>query len=311
MRQDYNGNGTVVWVDLHNPTPQEIAGACEACHLRIPTREELDEIETSSRLHAGSDTLTLSLPITPYHPGADPAPAPIGFVLTPKLLVTVRFDELHTFHKVSAKISQDGSTYTSAQIFTEIAEAIVDYGADRLEHIQSDTRVVSRNVFHGVQRGRRNVAKKNWMLRDTLVQLGDMGERLSELRETLLALQRALPFVADRGAKWIGDDVAARLKTATLDIQSLNDFETHLTDKVQFLLDATLGFINNEQNDMFKVLTIASVVGIPPVFVAGLYGMNFANMPEYHWVYGYQWGWMLIIVSTILPIAWFKWRGWW
>ncbi|HEY0104745.1 MAG TPA: magnesium transporter CorA family protein [Rhizomicrobium sp.] len=311
MRHDYQENGKAVWVDLHNPTPEEIANACEQCRLRIPTREELDEIETSSRLQADGDTLTMSLPITPYHPGVEPVTAPIGFVLTPKLLVTVRFDELHTFHKVGEKIGKDSNNYTSAQIFTQLAESIVDYAADKLEHIQSDTRKVSRGVFHRSPKGRHNVSRKNWMLRETLISLGDMGERLSEIRETLLTLQRALPFVADRGAKWIGDDVALRLKTATTDIQSLNDFETHLTDKVQFLLDATLGFINNEQNDMFKVLTIASVVGIPPVFVAGLYGMNFHDMPELSWPHGYAFGWALIIVSTIIPVAWFKWRGWW
>ncbi|MEJ0025600.1 MAG: magnesium transporter CorA family protein [Rhizomicrobium sp.] len=311
MRHDYKENGTAVWVDLHNPTPQEIAEACEACHLRIPTRAELDEIETSSRLQAEGDTLTMSLPITPYHPGVDPVSAPIGFVLTPRILVTVRFDELHTFHKVGEKVSNDSETYTSAQIFALIAEAIVDYAADKFEHIQTDTRAVSRNVFHRAPRSRHNVSRSNAMLRETLIHLGDMGERLSENRETLLTLQRALPFVLDRGGKWIGDDVVLRLKTAGADIQSLNDFETHLTDKVQFLLDATLGFINNEQNDMFKVLTIASVVGIPPVFVAGLYGMNFVNQPEYHWAFGYEWGWLMIVVSTIIPIAWFKWRGWW
>jgi len=310
MRHDYKENGTAVWVDLHDPTPEEIATACEACHLRIPTRAELDEIENSSRLKADGDTLTLSLPITPFNPGVDPVSAPIGFVLTPRLLVTVRFDELHSVHKVGEKIEQDPNNQTSAQIFIQIIEAIVDYSADKLEHVQADTRAVSRDVFHRAPR-RRNVAKSNAMLRETLIKLGDMGERLSETRETLLTLQRALPFVLDRGAKWIGDDVALRLKTASADIQSLNDFETHLTDKVQFLLDATLGFINNEQNDMFKVLTIASVVGIPPVFIAGLYGMNFANQPEYHWAYGYQFGWLMIIVSTIIPIAWFKWRGWW
>ena len=311
MRHDYKQSGELVWVDLHNPTQAEIDGACDACHLRIPSREELDEIETSSRLQIEGDTLTLSLPLTPYHPGVEPQAAPIGFVLTPNLLVTVRFDELHTFHKVGEKISSDSNDYTPAQIFTMIVEAIVDYGADKLEHIQRDMRVVSRDVFHRAPRARRNVARKSFMLRETMVTVGDMGERLSELRETLLALQRTVPFVLDRGAKWIGEDATTRLKTAVADIQSLNDFETHLTDKVQFLLDATLGFINNAQNDMFKVLTIASVVGIPPVFIAGLYGMNFANQPEYHWAYGYQWGWLLIIVSTIVPIAWFKWRGWW
>jgi magnesium transporter len=311
MRHDYKQSGTIVWVDLHDPTPDEIAGACEACHLRIPTRAELDEIETSSRLQCDGQTLTLSLPLTPYHPGVAPVPAPIGFVLTPKLLVTVRFDELHTFHKVGERITEDGEAYTSAQIFMMIAEAIIDYGADKLEHIQTDTRAISRDVFHRAPHARRNVSRKNAMLRETLVKLGDMGERVSELRETLLAMQRTLPFVQDRAGKWIGDDVTTRLKTAVADIQSLNDFETHLTDKIQFLLDATLGFINNEQNDMFKVLTIASVVGIPPVFIAGVYGMNFHDMPELSWPHGYAFGWAAIIISTIIPIAWFKWRGWW
>ena len=311
MRHDYKENGAIVWVDLHDPTPDEIAGACDACHLRIPSRAELEEIENSSRLQVDGDRLTMSLPITPYHPGVDPVPAPIGFVLTPKILVTVRFDELHAVHNVGERVGKDSNTYTPAQIFALIVEAIVDYGADKLEHIQADTRAVSRDVFHRAPHGRRNVSKKNWMLRETLVKLGDMGERLSETRETLLTLQRTLPFVIDRGGAWIGDDVKVRLKTATADVQSLNDFETHLTDKVQFLLDATLGFINNEQNDMFKVLTIASVVGIPPVFIAGVYGMNFHDMPELSWTHGYAFGWAMIVVSTIIPVAWFKWRGWW
>lgn len=300
-----------VWVDLHNPTDDEIAKACEDCQLRIPTREELDSIENSSRMQADGDTLTLSLPITPYHPDQEPLSTPIGFVLTPKILATVRYDELHTFHKVGTSITADKNVYNSSQIFALLVETLVEYSADKLEHIQSDTREISKTIFHRGHVGRRDVSKKSAMLQGTLIRLGDLGERLSELRETLLSLQRAAPFVVDRGQKWIGDDVATRLKTATGDIQSLNDFETHLTDKVQFLLDATLGFINNQQNDMFRVLTIASIVGIPPVFVAGLYGMNFQNQPEFHWAYGYEWGWAMIIISTLLPIAWFKWRGWW
>ena len=94
------------------------------------------------------------------------------------------------------------------------------------------------------------------------------------------------------------------------DIVSINDFENHLTDKLQFLLDATLGFINIAQNDVMKVMTIASVVGIPPVLVAGIYGMNFKNMPEYDWAWGYQFGWALIILTTLIPLGLFRWRKW-
>jgi len=311
VRHVYKEAGVPVWVDLHNPTDDEIAQAGADCDLRIPTREELDEIETSSRLKVDGDMLTLSLPITPYHPDQEPLSTPIGFVLTPKILATIRYDELHTFHKVGTQISSDKNVYNSAQIFALLVESLVEYGADKLEHLQGDTRDISNTIFHRGHVGRRDVSKKSAMLHGILIRLGDMGERLSELRETLLTLQRAVAFVMDRGQKWIGDDVVARLKTASGDILSLNDFETHLTDKVQFLLDATLGFINNQQNDMFRVLTIASIIGIPPVFVAGVYGMNFQNQPEFHWAWGYQWGWLVIIVSTLIPIAWFKWRGWW
>ena len=207
---------------------------------------------------------------------------------------------------------QHGDTaYTSAQVFAELVEAVVDYSADKLELIKADTRRLSRKVFERTPSKRRTIAKKSKALRETLVILGDTEERLSEIRETLLAMQSALPFVGDRGAVWLGDDVAACLKVAIADIQSLNDYETHLTDKVQFLLDATLGFITNDQNDIFKVLTIASIVGIPPTFVVGLYGMNFRNMPELNWTYGYEWGLFLVVLSIIVPVAWFKWRGWW
>ncbi len=310
MRHTYPKTGAPVWIDLHNPTQEDIAQACAECGLAIPTRAELDEIESSSRMRCDGDTLMLSMPITPYHGGdAEIVSAPIGFVLTPRLLVTVRFDELHTFHKVGQRLNADPGPHQSPDVFAELVEAIVDYAADKLEIIKAETRMLSQSVFHA--KPRRNVAKKSARLRETMVKLGDMDERLSELRETLLALQRAVPFVDERGHGWIGTGVSSRLKTAGADIASLNDFETHLTDKVQFLLDATLGFINNEQNDMFRVLTIASVVGIPPVFVAGVYGMNFHNMPELSWAWGYQWGWIVIILSAVAPIVWFKWRGWW
>ena len=92
---------------------------------------------------------------------------------------------------------------------------------------------------------------------------------------------------------------------------SLVDFEAHLSGKTQFLQDAVLGFINTQQNDIFKVLTIVSVVGVPPTLIASIYGMNFHNIPEYQWKYGYQWGLGLIAVSIVVPILWFKWRKWW
>ena len=91
---------------------------------------------------------------------------------------------------------------------------------------------------------------------------------------------------------------------------ALGDYENRLTDKVQFLLDSTLGFINIEQNRTFKLLTVASVIGIPPTFIVGLYGMNFKVMPELEWQYGYAWGLFLVVVSIVVPMVWLRLKGW-
>ena len=105
-------------------------------------------------------------------------------------------------------------------------------------------------------------------------------------------------------------ELKPRLETLRQDVASLNDYDAHLLNKVQLLLDATLGLINIDQNNIIKVLTIVSVVGVPPTLVASMYGMNFEHMPELHWAWGYPYGLALIALSAILPLLWFKWRGW-
>ena len=141
--------------------------------------------------------------------------------------------------------------------------------------------------------------------------MGTAGDQSSRIRESVLGLQRILGFVLDMAADWLPPDLKPRLNTARQDLGSLVDFESHLAGKTQFLLDAILGFINTEQNDIFRVLTIVSVVGIPPTLIASMYGMNFHDMPEYSWRYGYPYGLALIAVSILLPVIWFKRRGWW
>lgn len=299
------------WIDLCDPTEEEIEQATVLSKVRIPTRAELEEIESSSRLRVEDGALYLSMPLSAHPEQHESAPTPIGFVLSKTILVTLRYTELHGFEDARKQLTQVDSAPTPIGIFIALLEGMVDFGADTLEQIAGDLNGIARHVFKGFGSLRRhNNGRSNRALRQTLADVGERGERLSQIRESLLGLQRIAFFVAERGHDWIGDDVQARLRTATSDLTSLTDFEVTLTDKVQFLLDAVLGFINIEQNDIFKVLTIVSVVGIPPTFVAGMYGMNF-QVPEYHWHYGYAWGLFLIFLSTILPVAWFKWRGWW
>jgi magnesium transporter len=251
------------------------------------------------------------VPVTPHlKNGDDDITSPLGFVLTKDLLVTVRFAHLHTFDAIRARVKR--RQRTPEDIYLVILEALIDYGADRLEGLRAEALKVSQCIFHEdmQEKQKRNVSATSRMLRGILVQIGDMGERISHIRDTLLVLQRTVPFVNEHG-EWIEAPVRARLKMAGKDVQSLNDYEVHLTDKLQFLLDAALGFITTEQSDLFKVMTIWSVAGIPPVLFAGIWGMNFHFMPELSWPGGYPVALATILISALLPLAWFKWRGWW
>jgi magnesium transporter len=137
-----------------------------------------------------------------------------------------------------------------------------------------------------------------------------MADRLAKARDVLLGVGRVASFAGDVGRDWITKESRVRLDAVSKDVVSLSDYETRLSDKIQMLLDAVLGFISIEQNDLFKVLTIISVVGVPPTLLAGIWGMNFKNMPELNWAWGYPLAWLAIIASGLLPLAWFKIRGW-
>lgn len=312
MITEHQSGGRTVWVDLFNPSPQEIGEACTKYGLDIPPREELEEIEFSSRLQYEDGVFIISVPVTPHHKNetADET-SPLGFVMTKDILVTVRFAKLHTFDAIQARVRR--RTRSAPDIFMVIIEAMIDFGADRLEELRTEALRISHRIFHKEMQEmqRSNVSGINRMLRDTLVQIGDMGERMSHIRDTLLVLQRAMPFVIEHGDGWMENEVKARLKMAAADVQSLNEYEVHLTDKLQFLLDADLGFISTEQNDLFKVMTIWSVAGIPPVLLAGIWGMNFHFMPELSWHYGYPLALGSILLATVAPLVWFKYRGWW
>jgi magnesium transporter len=148
-------------------------------------------------------------------------------------------------------------------------------------------------------------------LRFLLREIGRNGDLSSKIEDSLLWLARMLPFVMVNAAPYLESGMRAKLESLQRDVESLNDYETHLTDKNQLLLDATVGLTNVDQNNIFRILTIVSVVGIPPTFFASMWGMNFKNMPEYNWTYGYEFGLFVIALSAIIPIIWFKWRGWW
>jgi magnesium transporter len=299
-----------VWADLFSPSEAEIQLIEDHTGIRLPKPEDLREIERSSQLAAENGVLRLAMPVMAEADTDHPSLTYIGLIVTPKLLITLRFQELKFFHAVPDRACPEGRPSSSAEVFTALMEAFVGRQADLLERAREHLDGVSRAAFREPAKNARRQARSNEALRVRLRTLGRIGDRVSMIRDSLLAASRIADFAHEAAKAWIAPEFHARLTVVREDIESLNLFEEHLSNKVQFLLDAILGFISIEQNDVFKVLTIASVVGIPPTLVAGVYGMNFHNMPEYNWSFGYQWGLGMIVLTTLIPLAWFKWRGW-
>jgi magnesium transporter len=302
--------GEIIWMDLINPTEEEKSFVQARARVRIPTKEALSEIETSSRLMAEGGTISMSTSIVVRGDTNEAFLSPLGLILTKDVLVTVRFEETSIFESLVELIRRDETLRTGTGVFTALLEALVDRGADVLERLGGELDKVSRLVFRGDPSKRQHTVRSNAALRGVLSRVGTIGDRLAIARDALLGLSRIAPFVLSMGHKWIIPEFEARLNAVSKDIASLNDFEGHVSNKVHFLLDAILGFITIEQNDLFKVLTIVSVVGIPPTVVAGIYGMNFKFMPELAWQWGYPFGLALIVLSALVPLIWFKWRGW-
>jgi magnesium transporter len=295
-----------VWIDLKSPSEEEAAEVAAATGLHVPSREEISAIEASSRLRRVREDLYLSTPL--LSGGEAPRLTPVGFVLGRQRLITVRFDNVGAFD-TAAENAEGDEEITGLGVFTCVFESIVDRAADSLELLAGELDAVSREVFHRSHRTRSR-DRQEVRQRQVLGKIGRIGERLSQTRDVLLGVGRIVAFVVEVRHPGEAAHIGDRLNAVRQDIASLKDYDVQLAEKVQFLLDAVLGFISISQNDIFKVLTVWSIVGIPPTLMAGIWGMNFKAMPELNWAFGYPMAWAAIILSALIPLAWFKWKGW-
>jgi magnesium transporter len=299
-----------LWIDLLNGTPSERASVETATGLTLPTEAAISEIEMSSRLSSRHGVLYLNIPLINMV-AEDPTGTSAGFVLCKDRLITTRFAASRIFDAYRDHLAKrQEETISAPHIFLGLLEAIVDRQADGLEYVRDELEKISHRIFLMGTGPGAGLKTEDAVLKRTLGELGRLGDLISHIRDTQVAVSRIVPYVETMAKDWLPADLHPRLETLKQDVASISDFDTHLNDKTQFLLDATMGFINIAQNNVMKVMAIASVVGIPPVLVAGIYGMNFKNMPEYDWAWGYEYGWALIILTTLIPLAIFRWRKW-
>jgi magnesium transporter len=304
-------DAAAVWIDLLRAEPAEIAQVEALTGLHVPSRPELEEIESSSRLAERDGALYLTYPAAKRDDNGETRTTPVGFVLTRDRLLTVRFDEMLGFDSFAGRCrSGERRAGSGIEVFVGLCEVIIDRLADVLEREGDGLDRASHRIFRHGGKDAPPPRRADAELRAVLRNIGHAGELISKIRDTLLGLGRILPYVQVMAKDWTSAELRPRLKTMRADIQSLTDYNLHLANNVQFLLDATLGYINIEQNNIIRVLTVVSVVGVPPTFVASMYGMNFAGMPELHWHFGYAYALTLILVSAVLPLLWFRVRGW-
>jgi magnesium transporter len=304
----------VVWVDLCNPTPSEIASIERGFHMEVPTREEMGEIEASSRLYTENGALVMTAPILHRATAEIPESGVITFILLAQTLVTVRFVDPLPFAAFARRAERNpGLAATAQTALLGLLESITDRLADVLELAQADMEQVSRDIFAkraalSAGRASREARRKAPDLQDTLRRIGRVGDLATKARDSLLGLSRIAVFLNAQGE--MKKDIKARIKTLSRDLGSITDHAHFLAGKVNFLLDATLGLINIEQNAIIKIFTVAAVAFLPPTLIASIYGMNFDYMPEMHWRYGYLLAIGLMILSAVLPMWYFRRRGW-
>jgi magnesium transporter len=303
----------VNWIDALRPDAREIAFLERALGIEMPTLAALSEIESSSRLRTEKDWLYISIPMIHRADSFMPVLTPLGFALSKDVLLTIRFKPMKAFEDCKTNLAKHPLQPGGPGALITIVEVIVDDVADMLEGAAYDLDYLSEDIFgtHNANEQRHRPRDDGDKLRGVMRKIGRNGDLTSKIEDVLLGMARMLPYVVTNAAPYLAADIRAKLKSLQRDVASLNDYETHLTNKIQFLLDATLGLTNIEQNNIFRILTVVCVVGIPPTFFASMWGMNFKNIHEYDWAYGYEFGLFVIAVSALIPIIWFKWRGWW
>lgn len=297
-----------LWLDLVEPTADDEKRVEEALGLAIPTREEMREIEASNRLYEEDGALFMTATVITKLDTDLPESTQITFILAATRLVTVRYVDPLPFRRFIAHVERHpGNCGSGAAIFAGLLESIINRIADVLERAGGELDSESAGIFGHSEPGRRMASHD---FRGVLERLGQNGELLSKSRESLVSLGRLLAFAQQQPATFFAQDVRARFRMLSRDALAMSDHVNYLASKVQFLLEATLGMVNIEQNAIIKIFSVAAVVFLPPTLVASVYGMNFHHMPELDWTAGYPFALGVMTLSAVLPYLWFKFKGW-
>lgn len=290
----------VVWIDLLRPTREEELAVEAALGVDLPTREEMAALEPSSRLHQEGGATFMTATLLARSHENKPFGTPVTFVLVRGLLVTLRYEELRAFTVFSGRALEEEKV-SGADALLGLLDAVVERLAQVLDDTGHSVEDASSAIFDRPPAGN---------FRPLMTSLAQAQSVTALARTSLVSVGRMLGFAGLASEISSQPVCRAHLETLQRDVQSLTEHSSHQSAHVAFLLDASLGLINIEQNGIIKFFSVVAVVFMPPTLVASIYGMNFDVMPELHWAQGYPLAILMMLVAAILPVLWFKRRGW-
>ncbi len=295
------------WIDLREPTPDEEQLVEKALGIDVPTREEMREIEASNRFYEEEGSLYMTATLVTKLDTDLPERTQVTFILTGSKLVT------QPLHRSTAVPPFRGLCGPAPRRWVLPAQRCwpacwrQSSIASRTcwKEVGSDVDAISSKIFF-----RSFDTSAPLDFRHVLERIGQSGDLVSKASESLVSLTRLLGFVQQSANTHVTQDSRARYRTLSRDVLAMSDHSTFLSNKVQFLLDATLGMVSIDQNNIVKIFSVVTVYLLPPSFIAGFFGMNFERLPLLHSSWGVSFCCALMLASAVLPYLYFKHRRW-
>ncbi|MDF2578144.1 MAG: cora3 [Chlamydiales bacterium] len=296
-----------IWIDMLNPSREEEELVESLLKIDIPTLEEMQRIDDSSRFYTRNHTLFMTGFVSNKDSYSPLKTEILSLVVNANYLITVRYVELHTFHifKYKLKTIEPQHIDTVDKLALGIIETISDDISEGLRKTKSCLEHITSTIFEDedLKIGETNLKK--------MIQIiGRTDSQMSKLHEDIVSLARMLNFLSQTEVLRLSKDSLLRIKTIENDLRSMKEYSTLLNSTTNFLLQANLGFISIQQNKIIKAFTVAAVLFLPPTLVGTIYGMNFRYMPELEWVFGYPFAVVLMVLSCWGPYVFLKKRGW-
>lgn len=309
VHEALHGLDKAVWIDLFEPTRDEEALAERLIGTNVPTRQEMQEIEPSSRLYEKNGVVFMTMSVLYGIDEGKPSTDPISFILSDKVLVTVRYVEPRSFAMFAGHAHSDQEiTKEPLTVLIRLLDAIVDRLADQLQEAGQELESISNHIFERRARSQRRNPELRYEA--LMLRIGEVQRLLARIRESSVSGSRMLGFLAACDHIHRQESHLRHLNSLIADTHALDDHSNFLAENLNFLLDASLGMITLEQNFVMKIFSVVAVVLMPPTLIAGIYGMNFKHMPELHWLLGYPWAVLVMLATATLPYMIARKKGW-